>query len=37
MSEESKQVLRSAQCARIIVCISDMFGVSSIIILKPQT
>ena len=28
MSEESKQVLRSAQCARIIVCISDMFGVS---------
>ena len=28
MSEESKQILRSAQCARIIVCISDMFGVS---------
>ena len=28
MSEESKQVLRSSQCARIIVCISDMFGVS---------
>lgn len=28
MSEESKQVFRSAQCARIIVCISDMFGVS---------
>ena len=28
MSKESKQVLRSAQCARIIVCISDMFGVS---------
>lgn len=28
MSEESKQVLRSAQCAKIIVCISDMFGVS---------
>ncbi len=28
MSEESKQVLRSAQCARIIVCISDMFGIS---------
>lgn len=28
MSEESKQVLRGAQCARIIVCISEMFGVS---------
>lgn len=27
MSEESKQVLRGAQCARIIVCISEMFGV----------
>lgn len=28
MSEESKQILRSAQCARIIVCISEMYGVS---------
>ena len=28
MSEEGKQVLRGAQCARIIVCISEMFGVS---------
>ncbi len=28
MSEESKQILRSAQCARIIVCISEMFEVS---------
>lgn len=28
MSEESKQILRSAQCARIIVSISEMFGVS---------
>ena len=28
MSEESKLVLRGAQCARIIVCISEMFGVS---------
>ena len=28
MSDESKQILRSSQCARIIVCISDMFGVS---------
>ena len=28
MSEESKQVLRSSQCARIIVCISEMFNVS---------
>ena len=27
MSEESKQVLRSSQCARIIVCISEMFNV----------
>ena len=27
MSEESKQVLRSSQCARIIVCISEMFSV----------
>lgn len=28
MSEESIQVLKSAQCARIIECISEMFGVS---------
>ncbi|MBQ5980886.1 MAG: DUF3791 domain-containing protein [Prevotella sp.] len=28
MSDESKQILRSSQCARIIVCISEMFGVS---------
>ena len=28
MSEESKQVLRSSQCARIIVCISEMYHVS---------
>ena len=28
MSEESKQVLRSSQCARIIVCISEMYNVS---------
>ena len=27
MSEESKQILRSSQCARIIVCISEMFNV----------
>ena len=27
MSEESKQILRSTQCARIIVCISEMFHV----------
>ena len=27
MTEESKQVMRSAQCARIIVCISEMFDV----------
>ena len=27
MSEESKQILRSSQCARIIVCISEMFSV----------
>ncbi len=27
MSEESKQILRSSQCARIIVCISEMFEV----------
>ena len=28
MSEESKQILRSSQCARIIVCISEMYDVS---------
>ena len=28
MNEESKRILRSAQCARIIVCISEMFNVS---------
>jgi len=28
MSEESMQVLRSSQCARIIVCISEMYDVS---------
>ena len=27
MSEESKQILRSSQCARIILCISEMFAV----------
>ena len=27
MSDESKQILRSSQCARIIVCISEMFEV----------
>ena len=27
MSDESKQILRSSQCARIIVCISEMFNV----------
>ena len=27
MTEESKQIIRSEQCARIILCISDMFGV----------
>ena len=27
MSEESKQILRSSQCARIIVCISEMFNI----------
>ena len=25
MSDESKQILRGSQCARIIVCISEMF------------
>ena len=28
MSEESIQIIRSAQCARIIACISEMHGVS---------
>lgn len=28
MSEESKQIFRSAQCARIIVCISEMYDVT---------
>ena len=28
MSEDGKQTMRSAQCARIIICISEMFGVS---------
>lgn len=28
MSEEGKLTLRSAQCARIIVCISEMFDVT---------
>ena len=28
MSEESKQIIGSAQCARIIGCISEMYGVS---------
>ena len=28
MSEETKQILRSAQCARIILCLSGMYGVS---------
>ena len=27
MSDESKQILRSSQCARIIICISEMFDV----------
>ena len=27
MSDQSKQILRSSQCARIIVCISEMFNV----------
>ena len=27
MREETKQILRSSQCARIIVCISEMFNV----------
>lgn len=28
MSDESKQTIRSAQCARIIVCISEMHNVT---------
>lgn len=28
MSEDGKQSMRSAQCARIIICMSEMFGVS---------
>ena len=28
MTEESKQIIRSGQCARIILCISNMFGVT---------
>lgn len=28
MNEVGKQILRSAQCARIIMCISEMYGVS---------
>ena len=28
MSEDSKQIIKSAQCARIILNISEMFGVS---------
>lgn len=28
MTETSKQILRSEQCARIILCISEMAGVS---------
>ena len=28
MSEDSKQVMRSGQCARIILCICEMYGVS---------
>ncbi len=28
MSEEGKQIMKSSQCARIIGCISEMFGVS---------
>ena len=27
MTEESKQTIRSGQCARIILCISEMFNV----------
>lgn len=28
MSEESRQIIRSAQCARIITCISEMYNVT---------
>lgn len=28
MSEDSKQIIRSAKYARIILCISEMYGVS---------
>ena len=28
MSEDSKQILKSTQCARIILCISEMYDVS---------
>ena len=28
MSEDSKLVIRSAKCARIILCISEMYGVT---------
>jgi len=28
MSEETKQIMRGAQCARIITCLSEMYGVT---------
>ena len=28
MSEDSKQILKSTQCARIILCISEMYAMS---------
>lgn len=28
MNEDSKQIMKSAQCARIIICISEKYGVS---------
>ncbi|MCH5307892.1 MAG: DUF3791 domain-containing protein [Prevotella sp.] len=28
MSDESNQIMKSAQCARIILCICDMYGIS---------
>ena len=28
MSEDSMQIIRRAKCARIILCISEMYGVS---------
>ena len=28
MSEDSQQMMRSAQCARIILCICEMYGVA---------